>query len=161
MLRRELHAVVPIGVEIGKNGRMNAQRLARAAVLLGLLLLAACATQQHRGDLLKTTLYTYSSAIRWGDFGGAIEFVDPAVRAKKPTTSVDMKRYEQVQVTGYHVQGTREDPDGLVHQTIEMRLVNRHTQVERAVVVREVWRFDAEGKRWWLMSGLPDITESR
>lgn len=140
---------------------MNTSRLVRVALLAGLLLLAACATQQHSRDLLKTTLYNYSSAIRWSDFGGALEFVDPQVRAKKPVSAVDMKRYEQVQVTGYAVQGSSSDPEGNLRQTIELRLVNRHTQVERTVVVRELWRYDAETRQWWLTSGLPDITESR
>lgn len=145
---------------MGQNGPMNTPRIARAALVLALLLLAACATKQHSRDLLNTTLYGYSSAIRWGDFGGALGFVDPEVQAKKPTSAVDMKRYEQVQVAGYYVQGSTNDGEGNLRQTIELRLVNRHTQVERAVVVHEVWRYDAENLRWWLMSGLPDITES-
>ena len=145
---------------MGQNGSMNTPRLARAALVLALLLLAACATKQHSRDLLNTTLYGYSSAIRWGDFGGALGFVDPEVQAKKSTSAVDMKRYEQVQVAGYYVQGSTNDGEGNLRQTIELRLVNRHTQVERAVVVHEVWRYDAENLRWWLMSGLPDITES-
>jgi len=139
---------------------MNTPRLARFALFAGLLLLAACATQQHSRDLLNTTLYNYSSAIRWGDFGGALGFVDPEVKAKKPISAVDMKRYEQIQVTGYYVQGSNNDGAGNLRQTIELRLVNRHTQVERTVVVRELWRYDAEARQWWLTSGLPDITES-
>ncbi len=152
---------ISCGGKIGQNGDMNTSRLARIALFAGLLLLAACATKQHSRDLLKTTLYTYSSAIRWGDFGGALDFVDPAVRAKKPFTSVDMKRYEQIQVVGYYVQGSSNDADGNLIQMVELRLVNRHTQVERTVAVRELWRYDEEALRWWLMSGLPDITESR
>lgn len=146
---------------MSKNGRMNTSRLARIALLVGLLLLAACATKQHSRDLLKTTLYTYSSAIRWGDFGGALDFVDPAVRAKKPFTAVEMKRFEQIQVVGYYVQGSSNDADGNLIQMVELRFINRHTQVERTVVVRELWRYDETALRWWLMSGLPDITETR
>jgi hypothetical protein len=45
--------------------------------------------------------------------------------------------------------------------TLEIKLINRHTQAERSILDRQHWRFDAARQRWWLTSGLPDITESR
>jgi len=49
-------------------------------------------------------------------------------------------------------------PDGMtLEQNVELRLVNRHTQVERTLLDRQRWRFDPIAKRWWQESGLPDL----
>jgi hypothetical protein len=44
-----------------------------------------------------------------------------------------------------------------VVRDVEIRVINRNTQAERTVRVREVWRWDAKAKQWWLASGLPDL----
>jgi hypothetical protein len=64
-----------------------------------------------------------------------------------------------VRVTGYD-DGAGPVPDGEneVRQVVQIGLVNINTQSERTVVDRQTWRYDPEKKRWWLMSGLPDIT---
>ena len=49
------------------------------------------------------------------------------------------------------------DPDSIV-QRVEIRYANKHTAVERTLVDRQVWKWYPEEERWWLMSGLPDIT---
>jgi hypothetical protein len=138
-----------------QNGAMNAARL---LLLASLLVLASCATKQHSRDLLNVALYDYQSAIRWGNFTGALDFLDPQVLAKKPVTAIDLKRYEQIQVTGYTVQGAGSPAEGQHHQVVEIRFINRHTQAERAVLDQQQWRYDAEQRRWWLVTGLPDIT---
>jgi hypothetical protein len=137
---------------------MNAARPARLLFVLAALMLGGCATQKHSRDLLQVTLYDYESAIRWGDFGGAARFLDPESPASKKLTPVDMKRYEQVQVTGYYDQAGAHDAEGSYRQVVEIRMVNRHTQAERSVIDRQHWRYDAEARVWRLASGLPDIT---
>jgi hypothetical protein len=52
-------------------------------------------------------------------------------------------------------------PDESVAREIELRVVNRHTQAERTVRVRETWRYDEEAKRWWQTEGLPKLTQDR
>ncbi len=51
--------------------------------------------------------------------------------------------------------------DGRLAQTVEIRFVNRHTQAEHSIIDRQIWRWDAKAERWWLTTGLPDITERR
>ncbi|MGN2246532.1 hypothetical protein ACFWZ3_07570 [Frateuria sp. GZRR35] len=122
------------------------------------MLCAGCATDQ-RNQALVTTLNAYASTLRWGDFRSAQQFVDPKVREANPVSSLDLARYEQVRVTGYD-EGAGPVPDGenQVRQVVQIGLVNVNTQSERTVVDRQSWRYDPEKKRWWLMSGLPDIT---
>lgn len=42
-----------------------------------------------------------------------------------------------------------------------LRVINRNTQAERLVRSIELWRWDAERKRWWLASGLPDLWQGQ
>jgi hypothetical protein len=128
-----------------------------ALLVLVCLALAACATGRPDSYKRDRTLYAYASAIRWGDIEGALAFIDPALRAEKTPGALELKRYEQVQIAGYNVRGLDQPDDETLHQTVELRLVNRHTQVERSVLDRQRWRWDRDAKRWWLVSGLPDI----
>jgi len=138
----------------------GAVRVKRLSGLLFLaLLLAACASgpDTRKRD---EALYLYASAIRWSDIDAALAFIDPELLRTQPLSSVERARYDQVQVAGYQVKNIlASDEDELV-QVVEIRLVNRHTQVERIIMDRQRWRWDETAKTWWLMSGLPNI-ESR
>ena len=144
-----------------KNGRMNLSRLLRVVLFAGLLGLGACATQRHSRDLMQVALYDYSGAIRWNRFDAAANFVDPELLAKKPLTPLELKRYEQIQVTAYRVQGSEQPSPTELRQIVEIRFINRHTQAETSIIEQERWRYDETLRRWWLTSGLPDITRAR
>ena len=145
-------------LRMGQNGAMTALRL---LLLASLLALASCATKQHSRDLLNVALYDYQSAIRWGNFAGALDFLDPELLERKPVSTLDLQRYEQIQVTGYNVQGSGAPAEGRHQQVVEIRIINRHTQAERVLIDRQDWRYDEEQRRWWLTTGLPDITSAR
>lgn len=137
---------------------MDAARLARFAFVAGLLLLAGCAsTQKHSRDLLQVTLYDYSGAIRWNRPDAAAKWLDPEIATIQPK-AIELERYQQVQITGYDVRGTEMLSPEKYAQVVEIRLINKHTQAERAIVDRQLWRYDADKRQWWLTTGLPDIT---
>jgi len=125
---------------------------------LSMLLLGGCATDQ-RNDVLTTTLNAYASTVRWGDFNSALQFVDPKVREAHPIPPLEMARYQQYKVSGYD-EGKGPTPNGQfeVTQVVQINLVNVNTQSERTVTDRQTWRYDEQGKHWWLVSGLPDIS---
>jgi hypothetical protein len=147
--------------QLRKNAGMNATRLLHLLLLAVVLMLAACAAERGAKNLMNSALYDYSAAIRWNDFAGATTFLDPESLAQHSVSALDMKRYEQVQVTGYYVKGTEQVGEHELRQLVEIKLVNRHTQAERSIMDRQHWRFDTRRQRWWLTSGLPDITEPR
>lgn len=134
-------------------------RLLRPLVFLLLLpvLLAGCATGSRAGTP-DETFYRYAGALRWGGVEQAWDFVDPAVRAASPPSELDLERYRQVEVKGFQVNRTSAGPDGTLVRDVELSLVNRHTQRERVLRHREQWRYDADARTWWLVSGVPDIT---
>ena len=136
---------------------MNSKPLRVLAPVLALLLVTACGSMGAQRNPRDQTLYTYVSAVRWSDFEAARSFIDPEVLLTRPITDFEMERYKQFQVTGYEVKSASEPAEGLYEQAVELRVVNRNTQVERIITDRQQWRWDAEAKRWWLVSGLPDL----
>ena len=83
--------------------RMTTRWFARLCglALVPALLLAGCATTGGRGDALHRAQYAYSAAIRWGDFEGAWQLVDPEYREQHPLTDLELARYKQIQISAY------------------------------------------------------------
>jgi hypothetical protein len=129
-----------------------------AWLLLLACLLAGCpaATRAPTTDNL---LSDYAAAIRWNELDKAADFLDPALRQSMPLTDFERERFKQVQVTGYEVKDRDLAADGSLTQVVEIRLVNRNTQIERTITDRQTWRFDPASKRVWLTSGLPDLSQ--
>jgi acetylglutamate kinase len=100
----------------------------------------------------------YNNALRWNDFDQASSFVDPAISQANPLTDLERKRYDMVQVTGVTVRSSVTAADGSVDRVVEIQLVGKLTQVERKIIDHQHWRWDQKAKRFWLVSGLPDIT---
>lgn len=131
--------------------------LLRCLLACCLVVLAGCPKSASKGTALEEIQYAYSAAIRWGDFEGAYNLVDPKVRKEHPLTDIDFSRYKQVQISGYRDQGGALSPQGEVMRDIEIGVINRNTLAERTVRYRERWRYDDAAKTWWLVSGLPDL----
>jgi hypothetical protein len=124
------------------------------------LALAGCATEKMRSksNVLDETLHSYAATIRWGDVAQAQAFIEPKVLAEHPPTPLELERFHQVRITGYDEQPPVPVGDNEVRQTVQIDLVNVNTQTARSVVDHQVWKYDETAKRWWLTSGLPDIS---
>ena len=139
----------------------NAFRKSTFAVAC-LLLLAACASSGTQGTRLDQAQYAWSGAIRWGDFEGAMNLIDPKEREKLELTPLQLERYKQVQISAYRDVGSSSNFDaGTAVRDIEIGVINRHTMAERTVRYRETWRWDAEEKTWWVTSPLPDLWDGQ
>jgi len=127
-----------------------------AGVLLALAMTTAMASSraQRSFDDMQAA---YVAAIRWSDFDSAWEMVDPAWREAHPQTDLERERYQQVQISGYREVRASSPAEGEIVRDVELRVINKNTQAERVVRVRETWHWDPESKHWWLASGLPDL----
>jgi hypothetical protein len=137
------------------------RRIIQLALLLVLVAvtgasLAAGPNRSQRNKLAQTQ-DAYTAAIRWSDFETALGFIDPEHLATHPLTGLEMERYRQLQVSSYRERGAGTLPDGSIERRIEIGVINRNTLAERTVQGREVWRWDAQAKRWWQSGGLPDL----
>ena len=75
--------------------------LLRCVLIACLAMLAGCPKSASKGTALDEIQYTWSAAIRWGDFEGAWGLVDPKVREAHPMTDLDFSRFKQVQISTY------------------------------------------------------------
>lgn len=141
---------------------MRSRRFAlRFAVLALSVLLAACASTGKRTNELERLQYAYSAAIRWNDFEGAWNLVDPAYRQAHPMTDLEFERYRQVSISGYTVLASQTLPDGRAVREVDIGVTNRHTMANRNVRYTEEWAFDQGCQCWWLAAGLPDLWRGR
>jgi hypothetical protein len=113
---------------------------------------------KSREKILTETLRTYAATIRWGSIEQAETFVDPEYRAAHPLTQLELDRYKQVRFTNYNDTAPVPVNDDEVRQTVEIGIVNVHTQEARSIVDRQTWKYERKAKVWLLTSGLPDIT---
>jgi hypothetical protein len=122
--------------------------------------LGGCATDKMRSKttLLDETLQSYAATIRWGEVAQALNFVEPKALAEHPPSQLELDRFRQVRITGYNEQPVVPVSEDEMHQTVQIELVNVNTQSVRSVIDRQVWKYDEAGKRWWLTTGLPDIS---
>jgi len=133
-------------------------RWIRGWAVVVVLALAACATGSKQMSALDRAQYDWSAAIRWNDFEGAWNLVDPEYREQHPKSTLEFERYKQVQVSGYSDLASQLAPDGLsARREIQINVINKHTMTERSIRYTEVWRYDAEARAWWITSGLPDF----
>lgn len=120
--------------------------------------LAGCQTTGTQNNKISETQYAYSAAIRWGDFEGAVNLIEPKLRKQQAPTPMQLERYKQIQVSSYRDVGTEMDKEkGTAVRLIDIGVINRHTLAERTVRYTEAWTWDPEAKTWWLVSGLPDF----
>lgn len=127
-------------------------------ILSCLLALAGCASSSPAATALDASQYAWSGAIRWNDFGGALNMVDPRLRAQDPLTDLERQRYEQIKISSYRDIGADRDIEaGIAVRSIEIGVINQHTMEQRQVKYRESWRWDEANKTWWNTSGLPDL----
>lgn len=122
------------------------------------LLLALPGTGDARRRYAQEAFDDYNNALRWNEIGAAWGFVDPETKIAKPMTDLERKRFDAVQFTNVTLQDTFVAPDGSVDRIVELRLIGKYTQAERSITDHQHWRWDAKAKRYWLVSGLPDIT---
>jgi len=130
----------------------------RWMILAAALTSLGCASGGEKRNALEEMQYAYSAAVRWNDFEGAWNVVDPEYRAKHPMTALQFERYKQIQVSGYTELGAQVAADHQrAQREIQIRVINKHTMSERSVRYTELWRYDPAHKTWWLATGLPDF----
>ena len=146
----------------GHNGRMakaKSRWLVWLLLLLGIFAVGAVQAKKPAAKQLQLMLHDYSSSIRWSEFETAWSFVDPVFRDEHPLSDFDLEHYLQFQVSGYLVKSTGMLNPQTYGQVVEVRLINRHTQVEKVIIEHELWRWDPVSKHWWLTTGLPKLTQ--
>lgn len=135
-------------------------RLRFAFALAAIALLAGCASMgSHKKDEARdATLADYAAALRWGDFASAYQFVDPEVRKQHPLDAAAKREYKAVQVGDYQAQPPIASGENTIRQVVQISLIRKNSQTSYDIIDRQSWRYDPATGRWWLESGLPNVT---
>lgn len=135
--------------------------LAASLMSAAALLLSACASSKHHKSL-DETLRQYEIVVRWSQWDGAVDYLAPEYLANNPVSRLDMERLRLFRVTQYTVRSAMPFDEGMgLQQVVEIRLFNRNRAVEQTLIDRQEWRYHTERERWFLHSGLPDVTSRR
>ena len=131
----------------------------RRLALMGLLiLLSACAEVSTRNTQLDLTLIQYEKALRWSGIEQTNQFRKQPIRF----TPRQQAMFKKIKVTGYDIVQTSYRDDKLkqlqVIQLVQIRYVNEDTQIERKINHQQIWEWDSDADRWWLVSPLPNIS---
>jgi hypothetical protein len=131
------------------------------ALLLATGLLHGCAAQKQAKNL-DIILAEYEKSIRWSQWDAAVEFLAPEYLETNAPTPLDLDRLRLFRVTGYETRSAVPFDEGMgFRQTVEIRMFNKNQAIERTLRDVQEWKYDADLERWFLHSGLPDVTKAR
>jgi len=131
------------------------------AILVALVATGCSSSKRSADKLLDATLLQYAKTMRWGELESVVSYLDPDYVEKHPITSLELERLRQLKVASYRARAMQRVDDGHVTQDVDIEVVNINTQQVRVTVDHQAWRYDEEEKRWWLTSGLPNVSEPK
>jgi len=131
--------------------------MAKYVLSLCILLLVGCATYQGLSRLssLESTSEAYEKAMRWGEYQLASSFIKTQGTDGE---SPNLKKLEKIKITSYKPTGRNTSEDKLqAHQTVEIKYYNTDYLIEKTLIDKQLWEYDAKQKAWYLQSALPDF----
>jgi len=128
-------------------------------LMLALTVLSACGGPSKKKSL-DSSLFKYAGVVRWSNYNAAMDFLDPDIKPENLPSNLDIQRLQQFTVSSYLAAPITPGPDeNSIMQNVEIKLYNNHTNREKIIVDRQIWRYDEEQKRWWLTTGLPRLVQ--
>jgi len=132
------------------------------SMLLAALLMSACASNSRQNKALDETLKQYEAVVRWSQWDAAANYLAADYLLEHPVSRLDMERLSLFKVTQYNIRSAMPFEDGMaLSQVVQIKLFNRNRAVEKTLIDQQEWRYDIEAERWFLHSGLPDVTKAR
>lgn len=136
-------------------------RMARCLAVLTLAALLAGCPSSQMGKSMDETLMMYERYVRWSQWDSLVEFLAPEYLEENPITRLDLDRLRLFRVTQYIPRQTAVQTDGTAfQQVVEIRMFNQRQAVEKTIIDTQEWRWDEDAQRWFLHSGLPDVTRT-
>jgi hypothetical protein len=97
----------------------------------------------------------YGNAIRWSEFETAQQFLRTG---GADATTANLLHLNEFKVTSYEVKQTKPLEDILqVRQEAEIKYYKKGSLIEKTLRDLQLWEYDKDRKKWFLISGLPDF----
>jgi hypothetical protein len=105
-------------------------------------------------DDLDATLRQYEEVIRWGRFDELHRFENPD--DQKNTVSEADDSLQGLRVTSYKATRISYSPEkNSVFQQVEIKYYSDDNAIEKVIIDRQQWLYNADSKQWLLYSGSP------
>ncbi len=134
------------------------QRWMHAGPILAVLVLALLAgCNPVKKDKMAVSLQNatngYQSALRWGYYENAYGYVAPEERKDKALSA----NLSDIRLTGYDIvqPPVMEQDAETALQIVNIEYLYENKQVVKKLTDRQIWRYEKEAEKWWLVSGLP------
>jgi hypothetical protein len=131
-----------------------------ATLMLIGVLLSGC-PMNDKDKKQEETLNNFQTMLRFSEYHGLMNFIDPEYLRENPITSLEMNRLRQYQVSSYDIHSVVADDDAKAfRQVVELNLFNLRTARERTVLYYQYWKWHDPPGVWRLHSGLPDLSST-
>jgi hypothetical protein len=140
-------SIIPLSVD-------RRLKSAVTGVLVAAMLVGCNPVKQDRmTDTLQNATNGYQNALRWGYYENAYSYIHPDRRGE----TLSPEALEGLRLTGYDVirPPVIDTEAETATQIVAIDYLYEDRQVVKALKDRQLWRYDAEKKGWWLESGLP------
>ena len=129
----------------------------KASMFIIVLVIIGCASIEtgNKVSLYDETARAYDTAFRWGNYEQAYGF-------KKMTNTdpklPDFDAYRQIRVTDYVVKNTIVSADkSKILRLVSIQYYRMRDVTVKVITDRQVWEYDENEDRWYLMSDLPEL----
>ena len=123
-----------------------------------ILIVTGCATLNEREMLksLEAVTDKYENSIRWGNYEAANSFIEKSEESKHNT--LDFKRLRKIKVSLYTVRNRDVEKEELrATQVVEIRYYHIDYMIEKVLIDKQLWEYDASEEKWHLKSAFPDF----
>ena len=123
---------------------------------LCVLIFSGCATlaENKRIEALDEAVNSYGTAIRWGYLDLAKRFIKSPEDGQKET----MQDLSGIRITSYEIMGKKLSGNKLeAQQVVEIQYYHTNNLIEKKIIDTQLWKYDANDKKWYLHSRLPDL----
>jgi hypothetical protein len=123
-----------------------------------ILIVTGCATLNEREMLksLEAVTDKYENSIRWGNYEQADSFIKKSEGSENDTP--DFAGLKKIKVSLYKVLNRDVEKEELrAMQLVEISYYHIDYMIEKVLIDKQLWEYDAPEKKWHLKSGFPDF----
>ena len=123
-----------------------------------ILIFAGCATLNEREMLKSLDAVTdkYENNIRWGNYELADSFIKKSEGSEHDTP--DFTGLKKIKVSLYKVLNRDVEKKELrAMQVVEISYYHIDYMIEKVLIDKQLWEYDASEEKWHLKSGFPDF----
>ena len=131
----------------------------KIVILFLILLIFGCAglqlqTDREKMNLFDKTTRAYDLALRWMEFDDAMTFIKPSDQGNELPNLDD---YREVRISAVKVKNTIIDKESLsiAQRVVVIQYYRLNNVTVKNLQNRQVWEYNDEEERWYLINGLP------